>query len=282
MKFVFPIYGFHITKPITHDSWIIHPRTTDHRTAETWSRDLTIYHLTGALTIEFVTDEFIFNLEAALAFIEQIDVVIGSGIRLTDEDDPFSRLEISLNRYHHRNNGGGEIIGKDTFFPLSRQMFILKLLNALNDHIFCEKTQFKQLFFKCVEQFRQRKQFIEVSYFLVFSGLETFARAVGNDRNRIAAIPITNLLKSFGFDVSIDRPADLARAISTYAHLRNAVFHNSEFSIEVRFHEKKLKLNLFEYLYNITQLTNLLVLKAIQFDDNHINWDSWVDRQPFY
>ena len=26
---------------------------------------------------------------------------------------------------------------------------------------------------------------------------------------------------------------------------------------------------------------NLVILKAVEFDDGHINWNSWIDRQPF-
>lgn len=171
------------------------------------------------------------------------------------------------------------MIGEDTFFPDSREKFLQQVLQKLQDQSFCDKTQFKQLFFKCVEQFRQRKRFVEVSYFFLFSGLETFARTVMNDRKSGAAVPIEKLLKSYGFDVSVDRQADLVRAVSTYAHLRNALFHNGEFIAEVNYNGNLVRLRLFDYLFNFTQLTNLVVLKAIQFDDGHINWNSWVDRQ---
>ena len=279
MPLIAPIYGFQITKPITIGSAIIRPRTADHRTAEKWSRDQSTYHLTGVLVAETATDEFLFNFEAGLAFIERLDVLVGEVVPL-DGDDPFLQFDATLNR-HRRSDGGGAMIGIDTLFPSSREIFLQKLLQRLEDVSFCETTQFKQLFFKCVEQFRQRRQFVEVSYFFLFSGLETFARAVQNDRDLSAARPISRLLNNYGFDVSIDRPNDLIRAVSTYAHLRNALFHNSEFVAEVNFNGNLVKLKMFDYLFNLTQLANLVVLKAIDFDDQHINWNSWVDRQPF-
>lgn len=277
MPLVAPIYGFQITKPITIGSAIIRPRTADHRTAEEWSRNRNTYHLTGALITEAVTDEFLFNFEAALAFIERLDVLVGQAVPLVG-DDPFLQFDTSLET-HRRSDGGGAMIGTDTFFPSSRGVFLRKLLQKLEDKTFCETTQFKQLFFKCVEQFRQRRPFVEVSYFFLFSGLETFARAVQNDRGPSSALPISRLLLSYGFDVSVERPNDLIRAVSTYAHLRNALFHNSEFVAEVNINGSLVKLRLFDYLFNITQLTNLVVLKAVEFDDSHINWNSWVDRQ---
>jgi hypothetical protein len=279
MQYVFPIYGFHITKPIVLGSTVIQPRTTDHQTAETWTRDLGTYHLTAVLIIEGATDQFLINLEASLTFIERLDIFIGSGLPV-DGNEPFSKFEVSV-KTHRRSDGGGQMIGVDTFFPASRELFIKKILQKLEDEIFCESTQFKQLFFKCIEQFRQRRQFVEVSYFLLFSGLETFARSVEHDEESDAEIPISKLLINYGFDVSINKPKNLVRAVSTYAYLRNALFHNSKFSITKKINNVEVTFSLFDYLYNITQLTNLVVLKAVEFDDGHTNWDSWVDRQPF-
>lgn len=54
-------------------------------------------------------------------------------------------------------------------------------LVKLSDEDFAQ-PQFRALFFKKVETFRQRRPFLEVSYFLLYSGLESYARAVLNDR----------------------------------------------------------------------------------------------------
>lgn len=279
MPLAYPIYGFHITKPLVLPTGFIKPRTADHQTAKVWSRDLDTLHLTGLFVTEAAPADFLFNFEAALAFVERLDVIVGQPAPF-DDTDPFSKFAATLST-GRRNDGGGEMIVEDTFFPKSRETFLQQVLQKLHDQAFCDATQFKQLFFKCVEQFRQRKSFVEVSYFFLFSGLETYARAVTNDRRSSAAVPIEKLLTSHGFDVSVERPADLVRAVSTYAHLRNALFHNGEFVAEVNYNGSLVQLRLFDYLFHLTQLTNLVVLKATQFDDGHINWNSWVDRQPF-
>ncbi|MFD2270572.1 hypothetical protein ACFS07_04035 [Undibacterium arcticum] len=79
----------------------------------------------------------------------------------------------------------------------------------------------------------------------------------------------------------MDRLGDLHRSISTYTRLRNALFHNSEFVVKVLVGGQQIELRLFDYLFNFSQLVSLVVLKAVDFDDGHINWNSWIDRQPF-
>lgn len=280
MNVVCGIYGYQITHPIDLPDLRIEPRTSDHQQAKQWARDLDSYQLTAVLRGTSISGDLLFDLEAVLSFIEHLDVLISSPIKQT-EDDPFAQFPQSITT-HRRNNGGGATIGEDAFFKPSRSLFISKALNRLQDQKFCEQTQFKALFFKCIETFRQRKPFVEVSYFLLYSGLESYARAVINDRStRNASVPICKLLTDFGFDVQIDRPNDLQRAVSTYTHLRNALFHNSELTATINVNGTMVELKLFDYLFNITQLVSLVVLKAVNFDDGHINWNSWIDRQPF-
>lgn len=280
MSIVCGIYGYQITRTIDLSGLRIEPRTTDYQQAKQWARNLDSYELTAVLKGDSISEDFLFNLEAVLSFIEHLDVVISSPIEQT-EDDPFAHFSKSITT-HKRNSGGGAVIGEDTFFPSSRTVFISNALDRLQDRDFCERTQFNILFFKCVETFRQRKPFIEVTYFLLYSGLESYARLVVNDRsNRNSSQPICKLLIGYGFDVQIERPSDLKRAVSTYTHLRNALFHNSEFTATINTNGTLIELKLFDYLFNLSQLVSLVVLKAVGFDDGHINWNSWIDRQPF-
>ncbi len=225
MSNVCGIYGYQITRVIELPGFRIEPRTTDYLQAKTLARDLDTYQLTAILTGEEISDEFLFKLEAILSFVEHLDVLITASEEETSED-PFLRFSHSI-KTHRRNNAGGEVIGDDTFFPESRAMFISNALSRLLDTQYCKQTKFDTLFFKRVEAFRQRKPFIEVTYFLLYSGLESYARAVVNDReNRNSSEPICKLLVSNGFDVQNERPDDFRRAVSTYTHLRNALFHN--------------------------------------------------------
>lgn len=274
------IYGYQITRPIDLPGLRIEPRTRDYKQAKQWARDSNTYQLTAVLKGASISDSLLFNLEAVLSFVERLDVLISSPIELT-EADPFAQLPPSITT-HQRNSGGGAVIGEDTFFHSSRSMFISKALDRLLDKAFCEQTQFNVLFFKYVETFRQRRPFIEVTYFLLYSALESYARSVTNDRSsRNSSVPVCSVLTGHGFDVQIERPHDLKRAVSTYTHLRNALFHNNEFTAIVNVNGTLVELRLFDYLFNISQLVALVVLKAIDFDDGHINWNSWIDQQPF-
>ncbi len=278
MNVVCGIYGYQITHPIDLPGLRIEPRTSDYQQAKRWARDLDSYQLTAVLKGTSISDDLLFNLEAVLSFVERLDVLISSPVEQTT-DDAFTQFSLTITA-HRRSTGGGAVIAEDTFFRSSRSLFISKALDRLQDQQFCEQTQFKVLFFKCVETFRQRKPFVEVSYFLLYSGLESYARSVVNDRsNRNSSVPICKLLTGYGFDVQIERPSDLQRAVSTYTHLRNALFHISEFTATINVNGIMVELRLFDYLFNISQLVALVILKAVEFDDGHINWNSWIDRQ---
>lgn len=280
MNVVCGIYGYQITHPIDLPNLRIEPRTSDYQQAKLWASDLDSYQLTAVLKGTSISDDLLFNLEAILSFVEHLDVLISSPVEQT-EDDPFAQFSPSITT-HRRSNGGGAVIVQDTFFQRSRGLFILKALNRLQDRQFCKQTQFNIMFFKCVEAVRQRRPFVEVSYFFLYSGLESYARSVVDDRsNRNSSEPICKLLISYGFDVQIERPSDLQRAVSTYTHLRNALFHNSEFTATINVNGAVVELRLFDYLFNISQLVTLVILKAIEFDDGHINWNSWIDQQSF-
>ncbi len=272
------IYGFHITRPIQVAGLRIEPRTTSHQQATEWARDQRIYHLTAIAIGESFEDSQLFDFEAVLAFIEHMDVIVTSPQEFAGSE-PFAAFPATISA-HQRRSGGGEAVGKDTFFPESRPAFIEKCLARLRDPQFCADTQFRALLFKKVETFRQREIFLEVSYFFLYSGLETYARAVLRDGvSRSASEPICCLLKRFGFDVDVERPGELPRAISTYTHLRNALFHNSQLEASVNINGSLVRLTIGAYMYNLTQLVTLVVLKAVDFDDGYTNWNSWIDHQ---
>lgn len=280
MNVVCGIYGYQITRPIDLPGLMIEPHTSDHQQAEGWARDPDSYQLTAVLKGASITDDLLFNLEAILSFIEHLDVLITSPEELIN-DDPFVQFSPSINM-HRLNNGGGRVIGVDTFFPTSRSQFISNALERLQDKQFCEATQFNVLFFKCVETIRQHRPFVDVSYFFLFSGLESYARSVTNIRTpKSTSEAICKLLTSYGFDIQCDKPDDLLRAVSTYTHLRNALFHNSSVTTTVNINGKNVELKLFDYMPHFSQLVALVILKAVEFDDGDINWNSWVSMQRY-
>lgn len=279
MTVICGIYGFEITNPIDLPGLRIEPRTNDSKQATQWARDLGSYQLTAVLMGASISNDVLFDLEAILSFVERLDVLVSAPIDQV-EDDPFAHFSTSITT-HPRDNGGGAVIAEDTVFRTSRSAFVSKALDRLQDKEFCDRTQFRAIFFKYVETFRQRRPFIEVTYFLLFSGLESYARAVTHDRDSGASVPICKLLRGYGFDVQVDRPNDLHRAVSTYTHLRNALFHNGEFEKSINLNGVNVEHKLFDYIFNFSQLVALVILKAVEFDDGHINWNSWIDRMAF-
>ena len=258
------------------------PITTDCGNAEDLARDLENYLLTGRVSGECLNEETLFRLEAVLSFIEHLEVLVSKPVETANSGEfVASDLPLVL-ATKRRNNGGGAVVGTDAFFPGSREKFIELALGKLGDDAFCKAKKFNSLFFKFVETFRQRRPFIEVTYFLLYSGLEAHARAVLNDQiTRNSSVPISKLLESYGFNVYQNNTSDLPRSISTYTHIRNALFHNGEFQSVVRMNHVNVQLDLRKYLFNLSMLVSLTIMKALQFDDGHINWDSWIDRQPF-
>jgi hypothetical protein len=274
------IYGYQITRPIDLPGLRIEPRTNDHLQAEVWARSPDNYQLTAVLMATSISDDLLFNLEGILSFVEHRDVLITSPEKQTN-DDPFAQFSPSITM-HRINNGGGQAIVVDTVFPTSRSVFISKALDRLQDQQFCNEKQFNVLFFKYVEMFRQPRPFVDVSYFLLYSGLESYARSVTGERSK----PIYKLLirVEYGFDVhqELTSSGDNHRAVATYTCLRNALFHNSKFTATCKDDkgaDVTLKLN--DFLPNISQLVELVILKAVGFDDGYINWDSWIDMQRY-
>ena len=280
MRLLAAIYGFEVTRTITYGSWRIEPITNSYEQARTLARDLEAYHLTATVVGDALPENDRFKLEGVLCFIEHLDVIVFPANQLVDGDEPVASQLPSILRRHRRNNGGGAVIGEDTFFHQSRSNFLNLAMSKLADDAFCQSTKFNILLFKCVETFRQRSPFLEITYFLLFSGLESFARATLHDTStRNASKPIYRLLSSYGLSVLLDEPTNLPRSIATYTRLRNSLFHNSEFKAVVRIAGADVQLDASAYLFHLSMLVTLTIMKAIGFDDGHTNWDAWIDRQ---
>ena len=47
----------------------------------------------------------------------------------------------------------------------------------------------------------------------------------------------------------------------------------------IRMNDDRVNLKCADYLFNLSMLVSLLVMKIVGFDDGHTNWDCWFDRQ---
>jgi len=278
MPFVCGIYGFEITRPFEVYGMQFVPLINSFREAQDSARVLDQYNLTAVVIAEDFSRDLLFRLEAVLSFIEHLDVIVTEPmpLELPQPHDQFPKVL----RTSRRHNGGGAIIGSDTFFPNSRATFIEKALQRLGDSAYCEATGYRVLFFKTTETFRQRKSFIEVSYFLLFSGLETYVRKSLNDFNsRDVAALLNKHLSKLGFKVFSFSESQLERSMDTYARLRNALFHSSKFEAHRTIHGSVHTYQLTDFYAQFLILVALVVVKATDFDDGHLNWDAWIDRQ---
>lgn len=255
------------------------PLQTHFHDAQASARDLHRYNLTAIVEADDLPAELIFRLEAVLSFIEHLDVIVTEPEPLAAANgfDQFPKIL----RTSRRHNGGGAIIGSDTFFRDSRARFVEQAVQRLGDTAFCDATGYRILFFKTTETFRQKRPFIEVSYFLLFSGLETYVRTTLNDfKTREVAQLLCRRLRAMGFSVFHFSPTNLERSMDTYARLRNAIFHNSAFEATRPIAGGAVQTyRLSTYYRQFQTLLALVVLKAMDFDDGHINWDAWIDQQ---
>lgn len=281
------IYGYEISVANELEGFKLVPYCDDYSSVKKLASDLDNYNLTGFLEIDDdnkVTDEgsLIFDLQAVLSFVDQKSVIITNSLH---DDESYTNLGDDypqvLTAYKRTNGGGGLILG-DTFSRNSRRDFIAKALVRLSDKSDNSNESFRGAFFRSVETFRGSGGFIDVDYYLLFSALETLCRSYcGDYKTRNCSVPITKVLIEYGFDVSQNNPKELIKAVSTYARLRNALFHNSRLEWEGKIGNQMIVLRLTEYFSPFRRLVPLVIMKAIEFDDGHINWNSWLDRMSF-
>lgn len=198
------VYGYKITCPIHIGDIVIEPIQNDLNQAREKARNLEAFELTAIIKGNTIDEDFIFNLEAILSFIEHLDVLITPPIKLSS-NDYFAQFPQTIIT-HKRNNGGGAVISEDWIFPMSRSTFITKTLRLLQDNKFCTETKFNILFFKKIATFRQIKPYIEVTYFLLYSGLESYARTITGDYGNNSSKPIYKLLKNLNFNIEEKTP----------------------------------------------------------------------------
>jgi hypothetical protein len=116
---------------------------------------------------------------------------------------------------------------------------------------------------------------VDVTCSLLFTGLELLARKnLQIDTNSLPRL-LNGFLPKLGFTISIDEANQIAAC-------RNALFHRGEY-VGTYKHAKSnsmrsIKLN---ELPTLEALFTDVLLRVLQFDDPHVNWNRWRDGMRF-
>lgn len=277
------IYGYECTKETSCSGYKIIPKYTQHSVVKKLVSDPHKYHLTAILEIDknHNNDELIFLLEAILSFIEHRDVIIQNQLHPQEDlNNLFNDYPLVIDA-HKQDNGGGAKIISDVFSCESRENFINLAMRKLADNSTAETKAFRKAFFKTIEVFRSRESFIDISFYLRFSALESLARAIFNDYSKSYAPAIAKLLTTYNFDIKQENLKEPHKSVMTYVELRNALFHNGLLEVCVSRDGKEYSYKQSDFSSTFARLIPLVMIKYIEFDDGYINWNSWLDRQAF-
>jgi hypothetical protein len=276
----FGIYGYECTNEIKAVSCKIMPFSKDIKLTREKSRKENVYELTAFVEVDDCSvgdlDQFLFDLEAILTFVEHRSVIINNELFVHEsmndlpEDFPtkiFGNIRVS---------SGGHVIHSDYIKSNSRGDFIELALSSLENNVT------RASFFRVVESIKGSSNFIDVQYYLQFSALESLCRHEVNMKSGSVITAISKHLNSHGFDVyeHMDK-SNLYKSIGSYSALRNALFHNASLSAEVNIDNEVFTLELTDFSYSFGTLVSLVLIKHIGFDDGCINWNAWLDRMMF-
>lgn len=275
------VYGYEINRKVELDDFLIHPVHQNFKTVRELARDTKNYFLTGIIEYKYKsTDISLFDLEGILAFIDRLDVIITNKNEFTSlktaKDKTPQKLFLT-----GRQNGGGKLIQSDTFFEKNyRAEFINSAVHQLSKEE--NDSVLRKSFFKTIESFRARRPFLEISYYLFYSALESLARYDLQDSDsKNSNKPIYLFLRKLGFNLQQDNPKDLKRAVSSYTHIRNVLFHNSGHEVGKDLYGETVNFNIKDYYSHLKLLVPLVILKYMGYDDGMIRWNSWYDRMPY-
>jgi hypothetical protein len=164
----------------------------------------------------------------------------------------------------------------DAFLPDMRVRFLNLVIERLGSAEFQAKIGFRSAFFRHVEIVKMGAAPIDVTYSLVFTGLELLARMrlkPTNDRS------LSWIMKTFFDSLGFPLSENEARQ---FAQCRNALFHRGElhaiYHTAVGGEDQSIKIT---ELPNIRSLFPDVLLNVLEFDDPHINWNRWRDRMAF-
>lgn len=308
----FAIFGFFFNKQFSFNGFNFIPVKYD---LPFWdevkiSKDKYRYNLTGYIeTPEIDAEEFIFNMQAVLTFVQQQDVVIKLVI-------DFS-LEESYEADFERRGCGAPFA---MFSELQTEIVEKLYLKLIDENDLCNlrgensvfddvhNAEFKSLIFKVTEPFHMRRPFVEMTYFLYFSGLEAFCKqylksyydklysdkapsALGNALEKLNIIHVNVFCDTSTYNIKNTKLTEedfLKLSVTTYSNLRNALFHSNKFiantqksPIEItKGNYPEVEVRITDYEYYLHRLCNAVILKYIGIENQRLDCSKWYTRFP--
>lgn len=321
------IYNFCFNHKIINKDFILHPFYENYNDVKNVSNETGFYNLTGFLECYCDSNEkikeLIFNLSAVLTFIQQQNVII------TNTFDSFQTDKTDLKRFRdyivtEKRNWSQFFFRNNKDFDGAINKVYEKVIsdndpcNTKSKDFFDDNyhKEYASLIFKNIEKFKMSEPFVEITYFLDFSALESFCKAyiknvlketVCNDVNSNIA-KVLNALKipfvcsgcsekfemnKYDKDSKTNEKEFFKSSIRTYTGLRNALFHSNKFfeyfDEEGKYSSNnsdpkhlifKHKIKVTDCCYNLHKLVMYVGLKYAGFNSEIYNWSSWWKRTP--
>jgi hypothetical protein len=240
------------------------------------------YVLTGRVETPQLDDSYQHDLAAILTIMQQRDVALtkSKAVGTSCPSEARSGFPNELDVIGTRD-ADGSVLLDDVFAPDAHRTAIDSLLGKLRDNNFCGSTQFRQLLFKVAETYRQRENYLDINYFLLFSGIEAYSKACQTtlSTERDVAKPIAAQLQALGFNIAAENHANPIRAVRTYSTLRNALFHDGTLTAEVKGNHPPVPVNMSDFYLPFKTLVLFATLRAAGIENINLQWDGWVTKQ---
>lgn len=304
----FAIYGFFFNKPFCFNDFYFSPIQID---LSFWekvklSTDTYRYNLTGYIdTPEIDSQDFIFTMQAVLTFVQQQDVIITEIFDDDIQSEYFSGFErIGFGAPFGMYSDLQQEIIEKLYFKLLDKTDLCNQKNNNSSLALKNNCEFSSLVYKVIEPFHMRKKFIEISYYLYFSGLEAFCKQYLKlyypEINVVKDISknLSEMLEKLGINyIHIcskdtknnlrnkinDKDKFLKLSLSTYSNLRNSLFHQNLFVAEVPCSIKENDTELVkitDYEDTLLRLCNVVILKYIGIENPNLDCSKWYTRFP--
>lgn len=304
----FAIYGLFFTKAFSFNDFYFTPIKSNLKPQERKKliNDRRYYNLSGFIdTPDINPNEFIFAMQAVLTFVQQQDVII----REVFEDEIPTEY---LSEFERTGSAAPFAFYSDLQEEIIEKLY-LKLIDKndlcnqkIGNSVFnsFHNCEFSSLVYKVTEPFHMRKKFIELTYYLYFSGLEAFCKqylksyypeikivketsknlAEMLEKLEINYIHINPKDYKYNLQNEInDKEEFLKLSLSTYSNLRNKLFHQNLFDAKVpcpmATNGKEL-VQITDYEDSLLRLCNAVILKYIGVNNPRLDCSKWYTRFP--